>query len=109
MIVEAKDFAGETPTGYRFGGGSREQIVAGVAKLVDAIADGRALVTAVHVKAEVTVDEYLYQELTIRYAEHEGRLSEEHRIPVEKVRELFGNHPFPVAIVKTTAGLPPRE
>jgi hypothetical protein len=82
MIIEAKDFAGATTAGYQFGAGSSDKIVEGLLKLVAAIADGRALVQGVNVKAEMTVDDYLLHDFTIRFAERPDPLPDEVRVRV---------------------------
>jgi hypothetical protein len=80
MLIEAKDFASPKIQGrYDFGGAQREQSVAALEKLVDAVRDGRVLVQKVTVSTAVSLDDYLFTTLSLTYAEQDEPLPE----PVE--------------------------
>jgi len=91
MIIEAKDFAGQTSTGHSFGVPLREKTIEGLLKIIAAIADGRALVQSVRVAADVNVADYLMHAFTLVFAERAAPLPQEGQISGEKLRELFRN------------------
>jgi sulfur transfer protein SufE len=102
MIVEAKDFAKELNDGkHHFGCASRERIIDGLLKIVAAVADGRMLVQAIHVRSEMAVDDYTMYEFVMRYAEAKEPLPTEMRVPEDQLRKLYGSHHFPVEIRST--------
>jgi hypothetical protein len=99
MIVEAKDFAKEIDGGkYHFGCADRERIIAGLLKIVAAVADGQMLVQGVHVRSEMGVDDYTINEFVLRYAECSQQYPVDMQVPDERVRELYGSHQFPAEI-----------
>ena len=94
MILEPEDFSGKTDMKFSFGGGTREQIIQGLFKLIEGVADGRVLVQGVELRQETLIDDYAMRYFVLKYAECENpTIPEEGKIQISTYEDFIKHIP----------------